>query len=308
MASIVVENLTKKYGDQRAVDDISFEVKSGEVVGFLGPNGAGKSTTMRMLTCYMAPTDGQIEVAGFKSDKDPEEIKKRIGYLPENNPLYTDMAIIDYLKFCAEIQGIQHGEVNGRIREMIDVCGLNLERHKKINELSKGYRQRVGLAQAMIHDPEILILDEPTSGLDPNQIVEIRKLIKELGKEKTVILSSHILSEVEATCDRILIINKGKIVADGTSDTLRKQAQGQELISVQIEEKKKKVKKALLGLASVEKVTDMESRNGFLLVQSKPEISSRKPIFDLCVKNKWYLLEMTGIETKLEDVFREVTN
>lgn len=308
MASIVVENLTKKYGEQKAVDNISFEVKSGEVVGFLGPNGAGKSTTMRMLTCYMAPTDGHIEVAGYKADKEPEEIKKRIGYLPENNPLYTDMAIIDYLKFSAEIQGIQHDDVNGRIREMIDVCGLNLERHKKINELSKGYRQRVGLAQAMIHDPEILILDEPTSGLDPNQIVEIRKLIKELGKEKTVILSSHILSEVEATCDRILIINKGKIVADGTSDTLRRQAQGQELVSVQIEGDPEKVKKALLGLASVEKVTDMESRNGFLLVQSKPEVSSRKPIFDLCVKNKWYLLEMTGIETKLEDVFREVTN
>jgi len=308
MASIVVENLTKKYGDQKAVDDISFEVISGEVVGFLGPNGAGKSTTMRMLTCYMAPTDGRISVAGFHAEKDPEEIKKRIGYLPENNPLYTDMAIIDYLKFCAEIQGIRKEEVNGRIRNMIDVCGLNLERHKKINELSKGYRQRVGLAQAMIHDPEILILDEPTSGLDPNQIVEIRKLIKELGKEKTVILSSHILSEVEATCDRILIINKGKIVADGTSDTLRKQAQGQELISVQIEGELEKIKKALLGLASVEKVTNMENRNGFLLVQSKPEASSRKPIFDLCVKNKWYLLEMTGIETKLEDVFREVTN
>jgi ABC-2 type transport system ATP-binding protein len=308
MASIVVENLTKKYGDQKAVDDISFEVISGEVVGFLGPNGAGKSTTMRILTCYMAPTDGNISVAGYQANKDPEEIKKRIGYLPENNPLYTDMAIIDYLKFCAEIQGISRGEVNGRIREMIDVCGLNLERHKKISELSKGYRQRVGLAQAMIHDPEILILDEPTSGLDPNQIVEIRKLIKELGKEKTVILSSHILSEVEATCDRILIINKGKIVADGTSDTLRKQAQGQELISVQIDGDQEKVKKALLGLASVEKVTNMENRDGHLLVQSKPEVSSRKSIFDLCVKNKWYLLEMTGIETKLEDVFREVTN
>lgn len=308
MASIVVENLTKKYGDQKAVDDISFEVKSGEVVGFLGPNGAGKSTTMRMLTCYMAPTDGKVQVAGFKAEKDPEEIKKRIGYLPENNPLYTDMAIIDYLRFCADIQGIYQNEVNGRIKEMIDVCGLNLERHKKINELSKGYRQRVGLAQAMIHDPEILILDEPTSGLDPNQIVEIRKLIKELGKEKTVILSSHILSEVEATCDRILIINKGKIVADGSSDTLRKQAQGQELISVQIEGDQEKIRKALLGLASVEKVTDVESRSGFLLVQSKPDVTSRKPIFDLCVKNKWYLLEMTGIETKLEDVFREVTN
>jgi ABC-2 type transport system ATP-binding protein len=308
MASIVVENLTKKYGDQKAVDDISFEVKPGEVVGFLGPNGAGKSTTMRILTCYMAPTDGAVTVAGIKADQDPEEIKKRIGYLPENNPLYTDMAMIDYLKFCAEIQGIGKEEVNGRIREMVDVCGLNLERHKKINELSKGYRQRVGLAQAMIHNPDILILDEPTSGLDPNQIVEIRKLIKKLGKEKTVILSSHILSEVEATCDRILIINKGKIVADGTSETLRNQAQGQELISVHIEGEPEKVKKALLGLATVEKVNPMEGRDGFFLVQSKPDAFSRKPIFDLCVKNKWYLLEMTGIETKLEDVFREVTN
>ena len=308
MASIVVENLTKKYGDQKAVDDISFDVKPGEVVGFLGPNGAGKSTTMRMITCYMAPTDGSITVEGFRADEHPEEIKRRIGYLPENNPLYTDMAIIDYLKFCAEIQGMAKEDVHARVREMVDICGLNLERHKKINELSKGFRQRVGLAQAMIHDPEVLILDEPTSGLDPNQIVEIRNLIKELGKEKTVILSSHILSEVEATCDRILIINRGKIVADGSSETLRQQAQGQELVSVNIEGDKTKIKKALLGLASVEKVNESETRIGFFNVQSKPELSSRKDIFDLCVKNKWYLLEMTGIETRLEDVFREVTN
>jgi len=308
MASIVVENLTKKYGDQKAVDDISFNVKPGEVVGFLGPNGAGKSTTMRIITCYMAPTKGSIAVEGYKVDEHPEEIKSRIGYLPENNPLYTDMAIIDYLKFCADIQGVDKDEVNSRVREMVDICGLNLERHKKINELSKGFRQRVGLAQAMIHDPEVLILDEPTAGLDPNQIVEIRNLIKELGKEKTVILSSHILSEVEATCDRILIINRGKIVADGSSDTLRQQAQGQELVSVHVEGDKAKIKKALTGLASVEKVNEENNRSGFYLVQSKPELSSRKDIFDLCVKNKWYLLEMTGIETKLEDVFREVTN
>jgi len=308
MASIVVENLTKKYGDQKAVDDISFDVKPGEVVGFLGPNGAGKSTTMRMITCYMAPTDGFITVEGFRADEHPEEIKRRIGYLPENNPLYTDMAIIDYLKFCAEIQGLAKEDVHARVREMVDICGLNLERHKKISELSKGFRQRVGLAQAMIHDPDVLILDEPTSGLDPNQIVEIRNLIKELGKEKTVILSSHILSEVEATCDRILIINRGKIVADGSSETLRQQAQGQELVSVNIEGDKAKIKKALLGLASVEKVNESENRVGFFNVQSKPELSSRKDIFDLCVKNKWYLLEMTGIETRLEDVFREVTN
>ena len=308
MASLVVENLTKKYGDQKAVDDISFDVKPGEVVGFLGPNGAGKSTTMRIITCYMAPTDGSVTVEGYKASEHPEEIKKMIGYLPENNPLYTDMAIIDYLKFCAEIQGVVKGDINARVHDMVDLCGLNLDRHKKINERSKGFRQRVGLAQAMIHDPEILIFDEPTAGLDPNQIVEIRNLIKELGKEKTVILSSHILSEVEATCDRILIINRGKIVADGTSDTLRQQAQGQELVSVNIEGDQSKIKKALLGLASVEKVNAEENRSGFYFVQSKPELSSRKDIFDLCVKNKWYLLEMTGIETKLEDVFREVTN
>ncbi len=307
--SILVENLTKVYGDQKAVDDISFEVQTGEVVGFLGPNGAGKSTTMKMITCYMAPTAGKISLEGLEVDKDPEEIKKKIGYLPENNPLYTDMGIIDYLEFCAEIQGLEKQGLSKRIHEMVDMCGLNQERYKKIGELSKGYRQRVGLAQAMIHDPEVLILDEPTTGLDPNQIVEIRKLIKELGKEKTVILSSHILSEVEATCDRILIINKGKIVADGTSETLRKQARGQELIKVQIEDSNgADIKKALLGLASVESVKLLEEKENYYLVQSKPDLVSRKEVFDLCVKNKWYLMEMTGIETRLEDVFREVTN
>ncbi len=306
--SILIENLTKVYGDQRAVDDISFEVKTGEVVGFLGPNGAGKSTTMKMITCYMAPTAGKITLDGINADKNPEEIKKKIGYLPENNPLYTDMGIIDYLRFCAEIQNVEKSLISKRIRTMIEVCGLDQERYKRIGELSKGYRQRVGLAQAMIHDPEVLILDEPTTGLDPNQIVEIRKLIKELGKEKTVILSSHILSEVEATCDRILIINKGKIVADGSSETLRQQGKGQELIKVQIESNGNDLKKALLGLASVESIKPLEERSDYFLVQSKPELSSRKDVFDLCVKNKWYLLEMTGIETKLEDVFRKLTN
>ena len=278
------------------------------MVGFLGPNGAGKSTTMRMITCYMAPTSGKIFLEGLEVDKNPLEIKKKIGYLPENNPLYLDMAIIDYLRFCAEIQGMNGGLVSERIHKMVDLCGLNPERHKKIGELSKGYRQRVGLAQAMIHDPDVLVLDEPTSGLDPNQIVEIRRLIKELGREKTVILSSHILSEVEATCDRILIINKGKIVADGSSDTLRQQAQGQELVKVQIEAPKgSEVRKKLLALPSVEKVNDLTDGAELYMVQSKPELSSRREIFDLCVKNKWYLIEMTGIETRLEDVFREVT-
>lgn len=306
--SIVVEGLTKKYGEQKAVNDISFDIKTGEVVGFLGPNGAGKSTTMKMITCFMAPSNGDIKLDDLSIHTDQESIKKKIGYLPENNPLYLDMPIIDYLRFSAEVQGVAKSEIPGRISEMIEKCGLDREKHKNINELSKGYRQRVGLAQAMIHDPEVLILDEPTTGLDPNQIVEIRKLIKELGKQKTVILSSHILSEVEATCDRILIINKGRIVADGSADTLRQQAQGQELLTIQIESGSTDAKTDLLGLASVEKVTPVDGKDGWFTVQSKPDNSSRKAIFDLCVSKKWYLMEMTGIETRLEDVFRDLTN
>lgn len=308
---ILVNNLTKKFGTQRAVDNITFEVKTGEILGFLGPNGAGKTTTMKMITCYMAPNDGNITVNGMSIHDNQEDIKKRIGYLPESNPLYYDMPVTEYLEFVAELQGIPKEKVNDRVIEMIRVCGINDEKHKKIGELSKGYKQRVGLAQAMIHDPEILILDEPTTGLDPNQIVEIRKLIKELGKEKTVILSSHILSEVEATCDRILIINRGRIVADGSSDTLRQQAQGQELLTIKIESPDNdhnKVIKELTALATVEKAQEIDGKTDSFRIQSKPETSSRKSIFDLCVKNKWYLTEMTGIETKLEDVFRELTH
>lgn len=306
--AILVENLTKNYGVQKAVNDISFEIGTGEVVGFLGPNGAGKSTTMRMITCFMAPTYGDIIVEGASVLLDSESVKKKIGYLPENNPLYLDMPVVDYLRFSAEVQGVRRRIIPLRIAEMIEQCGLGAEKHKDIGELSKGYRQRVGLAQAMIHDPEVLVLDEPTSGLDPNQIVEIRKLIKKLGKEKTVILSSHILSEVEATCDRILIINKGRIVADGTADSLRRQAMGQELLTVQVEADEGNVQKALLGLTPVEKVHAIEGKAGCFSVQSKPDASSRREIFDLCVQRGWYLLEMTGIETRLEDVFRNLTN
>ena len=308
--SVTVENLSKKYGSQVAVDNISFTVNTGEVVGFLGPNGAGKSTTMKMITCFIAPASGDVRLDRFSISKDAEEIKKRIGYLPENNPLYTDMPVIEYLQFCAEVQGMKKDKISPRMHEMIEKCGLDSEKHKKINELSKGFRQRVGLAQAMIHDPEVLILDEPTSGLDPNQIVEIRNLIKELGKEKTVILSSHILSEVEATCDRIIIINNGRIVADGTSLSLRQQAQGQELLNIEIEAEADydNVLEALTGLASVETANKRNDQPGKFRIQSKPEKSSRKAVFDLCVINKWYLTEMTAIETKLEDVFRELTN
>jgi ABC-2 type transport system ATP-binding protein len=307
--NIVVENLTKKYGAQRAVDNISFEVKTGEIVGFLGPNGAGKTTTMKIITCFMAPTDGDVRIDGESILDKYDKLKKNIGYLPENNPLYYDMPVMDYLKFVAELQNVPKNSIRERIIKMVRVTGLNDEKHKKIGELSKGYRQRVGLAQALIHDPEILIFDEPTSGLDPNQIVEIRKMIKELRREKTVILSTHILSEVEATCDRILIINHGKIVADGSADLLKRQAQGQEILRVQILEgpARDELIIALKNLDSVAMVDPVPDTPNSFLINSKLEMSSRKNIFNLCVKNNWVLTEMTPIETKLEDIFRELT-
>ncbi len=305
---IVIENLTKIYGDQRAVDDISFRVRTGEVLGFLGPNGAGKTTTMKAITTYLIPTNGDIHVGEFSIHDKPEEIKKRIGYLPESNPLYQDMAIIDYLKYVARLQGIGSSKVEEKIREMVEICGIEGEKHKKINELSKGYRQRVGLAQALIHDPDVLILDEPTSGLDPNQIVEIRELIKKIGREKTVILSSHILAEVEATCDRIMIINKGRIVADGSAEELRKHAQDKEILRVRVEEAgSDEIFEKLQEMDTIELVDFINKGENFFEVQSKSDKSSRKSIFKLCVKNKWILTEMSPIETKLEDIFRELT-
>jgi gliding motility-associated transport system ATP-binding protein len=307
--NIVVEDLTKQYGNQKAVDAISFQVNAGEILGFLGPNGAGKTTTMKILTCFMAPTNGDVRVGNYSIHDNQEEIKTRIGYLPENNPLYYDMPVLEYLSFTAELQGVAKNEIKNRIGEMVVVCGLNDEKHKKIGELSKGYRQRVGLAQAMIHNPEILIFDEPTTGLDPNQIIEIRKLIRELGRQKTVILSTHILPEVEAICDRILIINKGKIVADGTSDTLRKQAQGEEMIRVQIDEaiNRNLTIDTLKSIGSVTMVSPIADSLNTFMIQSKSGQSSRREVFQACVQNNWILIEMTPIETKLEDIFRELT-
>jgi ABC-2 type transport system ATP-binding protein len=305
---IVVENLTKKYGAQKAVDNISFRVKTGEILGFLGPNGAGKTTTMKAIVTYLTPNEGNIRVGDYSIYDNPDAVKKNIGYLPENNPLYSDMPVIDYLKFVAQLQGIEKGRIKEKILQMINTCGLEGEKHKKIGELSKGYKQRVGLAQALIHDPQVLILDEPTSGLDPNQIVEIRELIKKIGREKTVILSSHILAEVEATCDRILIINKGKIVADGTSRDLRKQSEGHEILKVKIEEgDKNEVFKALQGLNSIGIVDFLKKDDTAFEIQTKPGLSSRKEIFKLCVDKGWVLTEMTPLETKLEDIFRELT-
>jgi len=305
---ISIENLVKKYGGQRAVDRISFEVKTGEIVGFLGPNGAGKTTTMRMITGFITPDEGVIEVGGMDLSERMDEVKQRIGYLPENNPLYQDMPVIDYLEYVSGIQGIPRENQQARVAEMIRITGLNPEKHKKISELSKGFKQRVGLAQAMIHDPEILILDEPTSGLDPNQIVEIRKLIRELGRHKTVILSTHILSEVEATCDRILIINRGKIVADGTSDLLRKQASGEELLRVRIEEGDPNVIfREIQALPSVQQASFADGDQMKFELQCKHGSQAARDVFLMCVKNSWIITEMIPYETKLEDVFRELT-
>jgi len=305
---IIVENLTKIYGTQRAVDNISFKVHTGEVLGFLGPNGAGKTTTMKAITSFLVPNSGTIRLGDYSVTDQPLEVRKMIGYLPEDNPLYNEMPVLDYLKFVAQLQGIDKSRIPERIREMIKTCGLEGEKHKKIGELSKGYRQRVGLAQALIHDPEVLVLDEPTAGLDPNQIIEIRDLIKAIGREKTIILSSHILAEVEATCDRILIINKGKIVADGTPENLRKKAQGQEMLRLTIEEgDKDAVMKALQKLHSVDWVNPVAGKANRFDVQSRPNESSRRDVFDLCVQNKWVLTEMTVVETKLEDIFHELT-
>lgn len=307
--SVSVNNLTKKYQNQRAVDNITFEVKTGEVLGFLGPNGAGKTTTMKIITGFMAPSDGEAKINGISVLEDPDKVKPLIGYLPESNPLYQDMPVLEYLEFIGELQNLSKNKIKERIAEMVKVCGLNVEKHKKISELSKGYRQRVGLAQALIHDPEILILDEPTTGLDPNQIVEIRNLIREIGREKTVILSTHILPEVEATCDRILIINDGKIVADGTSDSLRKQAQGQEVLRISISEAEDKdnVISTIQALDTVGLVDPIEGNGFTFLINSKDDLSSRKSIFNMCVKNNWILSELTPIETKLEDIFRDLT-
>ena len=305
---IVVENITKRYGFQKALDNVSFTVKTGEVLGFLGPNGAGKTTTMKAITCFIAPNSGDIKVGGVSVRENPEKIKEHIGYMPENNPLYDEMPVIEYLKFVARLYGIRKNEMTAKILYMVTLCGLEGEKHKKIGELSRGYKQRVGLAQALIHDPEVLILDEPTSGLDPNQIAEIRQLIKKIGKEKTVLLSSHILAEVEATCDRILIIDKGQIIADGTAQQLRSRAQGTEIIKATIEGGDvNKIKESIRILPHVTSVIGAENQESAVEIQTGDGKVAKREIFDICVKNKWYLTELTTLETKLEDIFRELT-
>ncbi len=311
--SIKVENLSKYYGQQQAVKNISFEIKSGEVVGFLGPNGAGKSTTMKMITTYLTPNEGAINVDGIDTNEDALSVRKKIGYLPEQNPLYNDMNVIDYLNYAAELQSVQKDEIPEAVKKMVKLCGLEEVKHKDIGELSKGYKQRVGLAQAMIHNPDVLLLDEPTSGLDPNQIIEIRKLIKDLGKHKTLMLSTHILQEVQATCDRVIIINNGEIVADGTTDSLQRSFQGQLAIKLYLKKDprfgKDKVVAALEGIKNVEKVRVLGDTDKMWMVDltASKGIDVREEIFRKIVSMDMVLLELHQEETSLEDIFRKLT-
>jgi ABC-2 type transport system ATP-binding protein len=299
--SIKVEHLTKTYGEQNALDDISFSVKSGEIVGFLGPNGAGKSTTMKILTSYIPPTSGYAEVCGIDVMTDSIEVRKKIGYLPEHNPLYLDMYVREYLEFVAEIHKLDN--IKQRVDAMIETVGLQIERQKKIGTLSKGYRQRVGLAQALIHQPEVLILDEPTSGLDPNQLEEIRGLIKQLGKEKTVILSTHIMQEVEAICDRVIIINKGKIVADDSAATLKTNTSNKVIVKVEFESEISVEK-----IKSVHTVTNVKSISSTtFVVEANNKEDIRKLLSKFSQEQNNLILEMTREQESLENVFKKLT-
>jgi ABC-2 type transport system ATP-binding protein len=306
---IQIKNLTKNYGELKAVDDVTFDVHTGEILGFLGPNGAGKTTTVRVITCYLLPTSGTVEVEGLSVVERSLEIRKKIGYLPENAPLYSEMNVLDYLHFIMGVRGITKDQWNQRGKEITEICGLGPVIHRNIGELSKGFRQRVGLAQAMVHDPDILILDEPTSGLDPNQIAEIRSLIKELGKEKTVILCTHILPEVEATCGRVLIINEGKIVADGSPTELQSSFQGKEQIYLELRAPEDAAAK-LDNLENVEKVEQIASNGDDLKrfnIESAKGVDLREKLFRLAVENDWVLLEMRQEQASLEDIFRQLT-
>jgi ABC-2 type transport system ATP-binding protein len=297
--SISVQNITKLYGTQTALNNVSFEVGKNEIVGFLGPNGAGKSTMMKILTCYIPPDKGTAAVMGFDVATASLDVRKHIGYLPEHNPLYLDMYVKESLAFTASLFTIPNA--SKRVNELIGMTGLEREQHKKIGMLSKGYRQRVGLAQALIHDPAVLILDEPTTGLDPNQLEDIRGLIRNLGKEKTVMLSTHIMQEVEALCNKVIIINQGEIVAQDTTDKL-KVSGNRQIISVEFDQPVD-----LSLLRAIEGVTTAIQLNGNTYKIEAGEGDSRKTIFDFAVKNNLSVLTLTREERGMEDVFRSLT-
>jgi ABC-2 type transport system ATP-binding protein len=300
--SIIVENVAKVYGTQRALNGVSFSIPSSEVVGFLGPNGAGKSTMMKIITCFLPPTEGKVSVCGLDVMKNSIEVRRLIGYLPEHNPLYLDMYVREYLHFIGDIYGVP--QLNKRVAEMIDRVGLGPEAHKKIEALSKGYRQRVGLAQAMIHDPKVLILDEPTSGLDPNQLVEIRSLIKEIGKEKTVMLSTHIMQEVEAICNRTIIINKGNIVADKATSELRSGigGAGHEL---EVEFSGAISRSALMKIAGVSNAVNDGGNSWTISIVGNGDL--RKEIAEMAMQQSIAVISMSKKELKLEEIFKELT-
>ncbi|MEY2916575.1 MAG: gliding motility-associated transporter ATP-binding subunit GldA [Bacteroidota bacterium] len=300
--SITVNNLSKIYGAQKAVNNISFTVTKGEIVGFLGPNGAGKSTTMKMITGYLKADTGSATVCGIAVNENSNKTKKKIGYLPEANPLYFDMYVREYLNFVSNIHEVTNKKE--KIEEVIKTVGLTLEANKKIGQLSKGYKQRVGLAAALIHNPDVLILDEPTSGLDPNQIVEIREVIKELGKDKTVLFSSHIMQEVEAICDRVIIINKGNIVADDKLSNLQKSTTGNHIVLVQFKENI-----AIEMLQTIKEVISINqpSAYNFQLSTKNPE-SIRKQLMQLSLQNNWNIVSLQSENNSLEEVFRNLTS
>ncbi len=304
--SLSVKNITKIYNEQKAIDQVSFELKAGEIVGFLGPNGAGKTTTMKIISCFIPPTEGTVSVCGLDVAKDPLKVKKKIGYLPENNPLYYDMYVKEFLNFIASLHklNLKKGVVKKeRINEMIELVGLENEQHKKIGTLSKGFKQRVGLAQAMIHDPEVLILDEPTSGLDPNQLIEIRELIKNFGKDKTVLLSTHIMQEVESLCDRIIIINQGKIVADDTVDAIQENYKQSQVF--QVEFNKEIDQEELLKINNISKVKKVTKHTW--LIESDSGKDLRTDIAEFAAKNEILILTLQKETDKLEDIFKILT-
>ena len=299
--SVVVQGLTKVYGAQKAIDTISFEAKQGEVLGFLGPNGAGKTTTMKILTCFIPQTSGEATVCGYDVRSHPLEVRSKIGYLPEHNPLYKELYVKEYLSFVAGLHKIKNKKQ--KVAEMIEQTGLGREQNKIIGTLSKGYRQRVGLAQALLHDPEVLILDEPTTGLDPNQLAEIRNLIKQLGQEKTVIFSTHIMQEVQAVCDRVLIINNGQLVANDSIHTLQNRMNGASNITIELAQAISKDQ-----LSNIPKVASVESLgNNRWKLTTMDNQDIRAAIFDFAVQQKLTLLELKKETYSVEDVFQELT-
>lgn len=302
--SLEVKNVSKYYGNQKAVDGLSFTVSGGQILGFLGPNGAGKSTTMKMATTYIEPSEGSIVVAGYDVAAQPAEVRRHVGYLPEHNPLYLDMYVHEYLSFIGKVHGISGASLGARVREMIELCGLGVEQNKPISALSKGYRQRVGLAQALIHNPPVLILDEPTTGLDPNQILEIRNVIREIGKEKTVILSTHIMQEVHAICDRAVIINKGKKVADSTVKELGQLAKGARFVVMEFSESVE-VADQLRQMPEVEKVET--SGHNTVTVTASNFADIRPQLLKLAGEKSWPLLGIRLEESSLETIFKELT-